>query len=195
MAAPTVRFRLIPQNTPVAAVDTPAERLGTITGQSIISTGVGNEADFDIIDISGGAANSGVLTMLWDVTANGGNTVVETFKEWVNAIGFDVAASVVKMQPLRGNNEGAGPWNNTEQYVVNGVVGSYTWATLDESEPGAQNLWPSDEGSDMSIAGGASDDALLWALYLAIAAGETTGTYKGTDAGFQLQFTIKYSYS
>lgn len=195
MAEPTIRFRLIPQNTPVASIDTPAERIAAIAGQSIITTGDGNEVDWASIDISGGAANSTVKTMLWDVIANGGNTVVETFKLWCNAIGFVIAESVVKVQPLRGNDEGAGPWNNTEQYIANGVVGSYSWATMVEVEPGAINVWPSDEGTNMSVAGGASDDALLWALYLAIAAGETTGTYKGTDAGKQLQFSHKYSYS
>jgi hypothetical protein len=195
MAEPTIRFREIPQNTPVASIDTPAERIAAIAGQSIISTGVGNEVDWDTLDISGGAVNSAVKTMLWDVTANGGNTVVETFKLWCSDIGFDIGASVVKVQPLRGNDEGAGPWNNTEQYIVNGVVGSYTWATMVEAEPGAINVWPSDEGTSMSISGGASDDAILWALYLAIAAGETTGIYKGDDVGFELQFSHKYSYS
>ena len=195
MAAPTVRFRLIPQNTPVASIDTPAERLAAISGQSIISTGAGNEIDWATVDISGGAANSTVKTLLWDITANGGNTVVDTFKEWCSSIGFDIAGSVVKVQPLRGNNEGAGPWDDTEQYAVDGVVGSYTWATMVEAEPGAQNMWPSDEGTSMSVSGGASDDAVLFALYLAIAAGETTGEYKGTDVGKELQFSYKYSYS
>lgn len=195
MAAPTTRFRLIPQDTPVAAVDTPAERLGTITGQSIISTGVGSEVDFSVIDISGGAANSTVKTMLWDVTAHGGNTLVEDFRLWLSDNGFDITASVCKVQPLRGNDEGAGPWDDTEQYIVNGVVGSYTWADMVESEPGAINVWPSDEGISMSISSGNSDDAIMWALYLAIAAGETTGTYKGTDTDYELQYSFKYSYS
>jgi hypothetical protein len=46
MAEPTTRFRLIPQNTAVAAVDTAAERLAAIAGESVVSTGGGNEADF-----------------------------------------------------------------------------------------------------------------------------------------------------
>lgn len=195
MSEPTIRFRLIPQNTPVASIDTPAERIAAIAGQSIISTGAGNEVDWGILDISGGAVNSSVKTMVWDVTANGGNTVVETFRLWCNAIGFVIAASVVKIQPLRGNDEGAGPWDDTEQYIVNGVIGSYTWATMVEAEPGAINVWPSDEGTSMDVSGGASDDGILWALYLAIAAGETTGTYKGIDAGKELRFSHRYSYS
>lgn len=195
MAAPTIQFRLIPQNTPVTSVDTPGERVGVITGQSVISTGVGNESDFGLVDISSGANNSGVLTMLWHVTAHGGNTLVETFKLWLSDNGFDIAASVCKVQPLRGNNEGAGPWNDTEQYVVNGVIGSYTWADMVEAEPASINVWPSDEGTSMDISSGASDDAVMWAMYLAIAAGETTGTYKGTTTDYELQYSFMFSYS
>lgn len=197
MAAPTVKFRLIPQNTPVASVDTPGERLGVIAGESAISTGAGNEASFGNIDISGGANNSDVLTMLWHITDDGGNTLVETFMLWLSSNGFDIAASVLKVQPLRGNNEGAGPWDDTEQYIVNAVVASYTWANMVEADPGAINLWPSDEGTSMACPGtnGASDDAIMWAMYAAIAAGETTGTYKGTTTDYELQFSYKYSYS
>ena len=193
MAEPTTQFRLIPQNTAVADIDTPAERLAAIAGESAVSTGVGNEVDFDTINISSGAADSDVRTVLWNVTANGGNTTVETFKLWLSSNGFDVAGSVEKVQPLSGADQGAPA--NTENYIANGVVGSYTWATADEAEPGAQNVWPSDEGADMDITGGASDDVIMWAWYLAIAAGETTGTYKGTDANFELQHSFKYSYS
>lgn len=197
MAEPTTRFRLIPQSTAVADINTPAKRLAAIAGQSIVATGVGSEVDFGEIDISSGAENSGVKTILWDITDDGGNTLCQTFKLWLSDNGFDIAASVLKVQPLRGNDEGAGPWNNTEQYIVNGVVGSYTWATSDESVPGAINVWPSDEGSSMSLPGtnGASDDVVMWAWYLAIANGETTGIYKGTDAGYEIQFSFKYSYS
>lgn len=192
MAEPTARFRLIPQATATTAVDTAAERLAAIGGQSVISTGAGNEADFGTIDISGGAANSGVLTMLWDITADGGNTTVEAFKLWMSSNGFDQAGSVCKMQPLSGGDN-ASP-SLTENYVANGVVGSYTWATLDETEPGSQNVFPTDEGSSMALST-TSDDVVMFALYLAIAASETTGTYKGTTSGYELQFSFKYAYS
>lgn len=194
MAAPTARFRLIPQDTAVADIDSPAERIAAIAGQSIITTGAGNEVDWGTVDISGGAANSTVKTMLWDITAHGGNDTVETFKLWIPAasIGFTEAASVVKVQPLCGDD---GTPVNTEKYIVNGVVGSYTWATMDETEPGAQNVWPSDEGASMDISSGASDDAIMWALYLAIANGEVTGTYSGDTAGKELQFSHRFSYS
>lgn len=194
MAEPTTRFRLIPQNTPIASIDTPTERLAAIAGESVVSTGAGNEADFSVIDISGGAANSNVVTILWDVTADGGNTLAETFKLWLSSNGFDIAGSVLKVQPLCGDD---GTPVNTEKYIMNGVVASYTWATMDESEPGAINLWPTDEGASIVLdaAPPCGDDVVMWAMYCAIAASETTGTYKGTDAGMELQFSFKYSYS
>ena len=192
MAAPTTRFRLIPNATATTAVDTAAERLAAIASESAVSTGVGNEADFGTVDISGGAADSGVLTLLWDVTADGGNTIVETFKLWLSSNGFDQAGSVIKFQPLSGADQGSP--SNTENYVADATTGSYTWATMPEAEPGAQNVYPSDEGSSMALST-TSDDVVMWAMYAAIAASETTGTYKGTDAGYELQFSFKYSYS
>lgn len=196
MAEPTTQFRLIPQSTAVIALDTAAERTAAIAGQSVVSTGVGNEVDFGEVDISAGAANSGVKTILWNVTVNGGNTLAQTFKLWIPAasIGFDIAASVVKVQPLSG--DAPGPGVNTEDYVVNGVVGSYTWATMVESEPGAINVWDSNEDTSVDITTpGTTDDAIMWAMYLAIANGETTGIYKGIDAGYEIQLSYKYSYS
>lgn len=195
MAVPTVQFRLIPQNTPEASLATPALRKGTITGQSVISTGVGNECDFGLVDISGGADNSDVFTMLWHVTDDGGNTLVETFKLWLSDNGFDQAASVLKLQQLCGND---GTPVLTEKYIVNAIISSYTsWVDMPEAAPGSINMWPTDEGSSMVCPGtnGASDDAILWAMYAAIASGETTGTYKGTDAGFEFQFSFRFSYS
>lgn len=192
MAEPTTRFRKVPQSTIVEALNTAAERLAAIAGESVVSVGDGNEADFGTVDISGGAANSSVLTILWDVTADGGNTLAETFKLWLSSNGFDIAGSICKVQPLSGADQGAA--NLTENYIVNAVVGSYTWATMVESEPGAINLWPTDEGTSMVLST-ASDDVVMWAMYLAIANGETTGTYKGVDAGYELQFSFKYSYS
>jgi len=191
MAEPTTRFRKIPLATTTAALDTAAERLAAIASEAVVSTASGNEADFGTVDISGGAANSGIQTILWDVTADGGNTKVETFKLWLSSNGFDQAGSVIKMQPLSGGDQ-ASP-SNTQNYVANAVVGSYTWATMPETEP-AQNVWPTDEGADMVLST-TSDDVVMWAMYAAIAASETTGTYKGTDAGYELQFSFKYSYS
>lgn len=191
MAAPTTRFRLIPQSTATTAVDTAAERLAEIASQSVVSTGDGNEVDFGTVDISGGAANSGVKTVLWDVTADGGNTAVDTFILWLSSNGFDQAGSVMKFQPLSGAD---GTPSNTEEYVADAVVASYTWATIPEADPEAQNVYPTDEGSSMALST-TSDDVIMWAMYLAIADNETTGTYKGTTADYQLQMSFKYSYS
>jgi hypothetical protein len=192
MAEPTTRFRTIPNNTAVTAIDTAAERLGAVAGEAVVSTGSGNEVDFGTIDISGGAANSGVVTLLWDVTADGGNTTVEAFKLWLSSNGFDQAGSVIKMQPISGADQVAP--SDTENYVLNAVVASYTWADMPETEPAAQNVFPSDEGASMALST-TSDDAIMWAMYAAIASGETTGTYSGTTAGYELQFSFKYSYS
>jgi hypothetical protein len=192
MAEPTTRFRVIPNATAAAAVDTAAERLAAIASQTVVSTGAGNEADFGTVDISAGAANSGVLTLLWDVTADGGNTTVETFKLWLSSNGFDQAGSVIKFQALSGADQAAP--SATENYVADAVVGSYTWGDMPESEPGAQNVFPSDEGTSMALSTTA-DDVVMWAMYAAIAASETTGTYTGTTADYELQFSFKYSYS
>jgi hypothetical protein len=196
MATPTVKFRVIPQNTPQGLVDLPSERLGDISGQQIVSTGAGNEANFGNVDISGGAENSGILTMLWNIEDDGGNTLVETFMLWLSDNGFDIGTSVIKVAELAGDDN-ASPGPNMENYVVSAVLGSYSWTTMDEAEPAGINVWPTDEGTSMTCPGtnGKSDDAIMWAMYAAIAAGETTGIYKGTDVGYELQFSFKFSYS
>lgn len=192
MAAPTTRFRTFPNTVTVAELDTAAERLASIAGQSVVSTGVGNELDFGTVDISGGAANSAVKHLVWDVTADGGNTTVEDFRFWLSSNGWDQAGTVLKMQPVSGGDQGSP--SNTENYVVNAVVGSYTWATAPETDPGSQNVYPSDEGSSMALST-TSDDVVMIALYVAVAASETTGTYKGTDSGYEFQSSFRYSYS
>jgi hypothetical protein len=192
MAEPTTRFRDWPLATATAALDTAAERLAAVASESTVSTGDGNELDFGTVDISAGGANSAVKTCAWDVTADGGNTTVETFKLWLSSNGFDQAGTVVKFQPLSGADQVAA--SNTENYVANAVVGSYTWANMPESEPGTQNVYPSDEGSSMALST-TSDDVIFWASYLAVAASETTGTYKGTTLNYEFQFSFKYSYS
>ena len=192
MAAPTTRFRTFPNTLATTAVDTAGERLAAIAGQSVVSTGDGNELDFSTVDISGGAANSGVKHVLWDVTADGGNTLVSDFLFWLSSNGWDQAGTVLKFQPVSGADQGSP--SLTENYVQNAVVGSYTWATAPEAEPGAINLYPSDEGSSMALST-TSDDCVFWAEYVAVASGETTGTYKGTTSNYEFQHSFKYSYS
>lgn len=192
MAVPTTRFRKIPLTTATTAVNSTTLRLASITGQTVVSTGAGNEADFGTVDISSGAANSGVQTILWDVTADGGNTNVDTFKLWVSTIDFDQAGSVIKFQPLSGADKSSP--SLTEHYAANATTASYTWSTLVEAEPGSQNVYPTDEGNSMVLST-TSDDVVMWAMYAAIASGETTGTYSGTTSGSGLQFSYKYAYS
>lgn len=192
MAIPTIRFREIPNNTAAIAVDTTTERLSTITGEAVRSTGTGNEADFGIVDISEGPANSSVLTMLWDVTADGGNTLVENFKLWLSSNGFDIAASVIKFAALSGADQ-ATP-TNTQNYIADATSTSYTFGDMPEAEPGSQNVYPTDEGTSMALST-ASDDVIMWAMYAAIGDNETTGSYYGLKTDFELQFSFKYSYS
>ena len=158
----------------------------------MVSTGDGNELDFGTVDISGGAANSDVKMLMWGVTADGGNTAVDTFLFWLSTNGFDQAGTVVKFQPISGADQATA--SLTENYVQSATVGSYTWATLTESEPAAINVYPSDEGSSMVLST-AADDTIMIAMYVAVAADETTGTYKGTTADYQFQHSFKYSYS
>lgn len=192
MAVPTTRFRTIPNATATTAVDTAAERLAVIAGESVVSTGAGNELDFGVVDISAGAADSGVQTCHWDVTADGGNTAVDTFKLWLSTNGFDQAGTLVKFVALSGADQ-ATP-TLTANYVANAIVGSYTWGNMPESEPGSINVYPSDEGSSMVLST-ASDDTIMWAEHVTVASDETTGTYKGTDVGYGFQHSFKYSYS
>lgn len=192
MAEPTTRFREWPITLATAAIDTAAERLAAVAGESVVSTGDGNELDFGTVDISDGAANSAVKLCAWDVTADGGNTTVEAFKLWLSSNGFDQAGTVVKFQPLSGADQTGA--SSTENYVANAVIGSYTWETMPESEPGSQNVYPSDEGTSMALST-ASDDVVFWAEYVAVAASETTGTYSGTTSGYEFQHSFKYNYS
>lgn len=192
MAEPTTRFREWPITLATTALDTAAERLAAVAGESTVSTGAGNELDFGTVDISGGAADSAVKMCAWDVTADGGNTTVETFKLWLSSNGWDQAGTVAKFVALSGGDQGTP--SNTENYVQNATTSSYTFGNMAESEPGGQNVYPSDEGSSMALST-TSDDVVFWAEYVAVAASETTGTYKGTDSGYEFQHTFKYSYS
>ena len=193
MSVPTTRFRQIPNSTAVTAVNTSAKRLAAIAGERAISTGSGNELRLGIADVSTGAGNSDVATLLWDVTANGGNTVVKDPAVWLASNGFDEAGSVLKMQPLSGADQ-ATP-SNTENYVADAVVASYTWATMPEADPGSINVYPTDEGSSMDISGGASDDAIMLAVYASVASGETTGFYKGLTSNYELRLNLIFTYS
>lgn len=199
MAVPTTEFWIVPNATLAGAVDLPTERTALETG-SEVSTGAGNEADFGTIDISGGAADSSVLTLLWKCTANGGNTLIDVARLWLDESGFAQTGSVIKVQPLTGDDVTSN--SNTESYIASATTGSYTWATMVEADPATSNMWvydsvgtDDDETSIDITTPGTSDDAYFWAMYAAIASGEDTGTYKGQDSGYELRFNFKYEYS
>ena len=197
MAVPTTQFRVIPLDTTVAELDTPGERRASISGQTIVSTGGGNEADFGTVDISGGANTSDLLLLMWNVTANGGNTTIDTMKLWLATNGFDQAGSDIQWVAISGADETTP--TNTENYIINATTASYTEAGMVETEPGSNNIWkpgPDDTVTSLDITtNGTTDDSPMWSMYANIASGETTGTYKGLDAGFELRFNFKYSYS
>lgn len=281
MAAPTTRFREFPIASATTLLDTAAERLAAVSGESSVSTGTGNEVDFGTLNISSAAQQSAVKLVAWDVTADGSNTSVSAFKLWQSSEGFDVAdeasdalgtpwattsanptitfasahgfavgdtitfsgttslvpsdvldgvhtvatvpssttitiylSAAISTAPSAGSAVRKGSGNNfrpisgadqgsesaTENYVANAVVGttsaapSYKFEPLPTSEPGSQNIYPTDEGSSMALST-TSDDVIMFALFCNIALTETTGTYKGTDSGYENQLSLKYTYS
>jgi len=190
-------MRQIPNSTAVIAVDTAAERIGVISGSAIVLMGdpptADSPLDFGTCDISGGAASSDVATALWDVTADGGNTTAEGFKLWLLAAdnGMSAGSSVCDYEALSGDDQGTP--SSTENYIVSATASSYTGNAMPATEP-AQNLWPSDEGTSMALST-TSDDAIFFAIWWDIAAGETTGTYEAADSGYELRFSYEFSYS
>ncbi len=198
MAEPTHRQRQFGLAEATTAVDTEAERKGALGTDAAVNMGEpptgGSELDFGIIDISGGQANSVVVNSRIDWTADGGNTLVETFRVYLLAAdnGFTGGSTVVNYETVSGADQGAP--SATENYVANAVVGSYTWQAVPATDPASINLYPTDEGTSMVLST-TSDDALLFAMYVQVDAAEVTGTYKAADAGKEFRFTFKYAYS
>ena len=198
MAVPTHRLRQFDGSEATTAFNTEAQRKGSLTGDATVNFGSppsgGAPLDFGTVDISGGAANSGVVNIRWDVTADGGNTAVSDFKLWILPadFGFTGGTTDTKFQAISGSDQGSP--SLTENYVQNAVVGSYTWATVPTSEPGSINLYPTDEGSSMVLST-TSDDAICWANYLAVDAAEVTGTYEAATSGKEFRFSYAFSYS
>jgi hypothetical protein len=183
MTAPASRFRIIPQNTAITAVNTGEKRLGVITGESLVS--VGAPGSFGSVNKGDGILKSSVLTILFDITDDGGYSVVDTFKLWASTINFVEAASVIKFQPLSGADQSSP--SLTENYVANADDTDYTWADLPETVPVAQNIYPSDEDSEMGVST-ISDDAIMFALYADVDADEPVAIQN-------IQFTVGFSYS
>ena len=196
MAPPTTAFTAFTDASVTPTdVNTVAKRKGTpgLTGAEVVTTGVGNELDFGVVDISGGQADSSVRHCIWKVTANGGNTQADTWKLWLSSNGWDIGTTVARIQPVNGQN---GTPSNTEAYTDTTPLATYTWIDLEEVEGSANDLWQDDESATMDLTTiDTTDDTVFWANYVAVASGETTGTYKGTDASFEFQYSFKYSYS
>ena len=187
MAVPTTQFRSIPISTATTAIDANTERTAAVAGQSVLSTGVGNEWDFGTVDIASGAANSLVKMMFWNVTAYGGNTTVDTFIFYAaTSFGFDLTSDV-KYAALR-YQAGA----NGQLYVINATTATYTFSTTTEGSVPASNAY---SGAGATSFTSSTDDVVEIAAYVAVAASETTGTYKGTDSGFEFRFNFRYNYS
>jgi len=195
---PTVEFRSIPVATATTALDTKSERALAVSGQSGVTTGVGHEWDFGTVDISGGQADSGVRMLFFDVTFANGNTSADNFKFWLSSNGFDQAGSVMKFVDLSFADTGT-TTNVDEVYVAGATVGSYTFASVPEAEPGAQNVNAADDTTSIAITGvtttGEASEVVAIASYFAIADEETSGTYKGTDSGYELRCSFKLDFS
>lgn len=191
MAAPTTKYGDLPLATATADMDTSGERTTLLGTLDEVSTGAGNELDFGSVDITGGAADSNLKAFLWGVTSWNSNTSISNFRFWLSSNGFDDANTVVKWVHCA--------LDPTSEWVPSAVVASYAaapnggWATLPEAEP-SQNVYGAD-GSATSIASTANDSLEAIAMYVSVGASETLGTYKGTDSGYEFQFTLKYDYS
>lgn len=207
MAAPTTQFKSLAISLAATALDTVAERRTEFTAGTTISTGAGNEWNFGTIDISGGAADSLVKMAMWKVTVNGGNTLVDTFILWISTAagqpadqwGFAQGATTFKGMALR-YEAGA----NGAAYVANASTSSYSsWSASGAIDPVqvattpvSQNVYSATGTTSIDITTiDTSDDVVGWEGYLHVAAGETTGTYKGLDSGKEFRANYRYSYS
>lgn len=209
MAAPTTEFRDIDITKATTALDTVGERRTEFAAGTLISTGAGNEWNFGTIDISAGAANSVVKHAQWKPTANGGNTTVDTFKIWISTAagqpadqwGFAQAGTVFKAAALKYESGGASGIlyvaSATDSSYSSWAAGTYVYNPFQvATEPGSQNAYNGAGASSINITTiGTTDDVVGWEGILAVASGETTGTYKGLDSGKEFRANFKYSYS
>lgn len=182
MAAPTTEFNNFALSMVIADLDTNAERLAI---DDLISTGSGNEWDFGSVNISGGQVDSAVRAMAWQVSSFGANAQVENFRFWLSTNGFDQAGSVANYVVWK--LDATSEWEQSPSPPLSGE------ATLPETEP-SQNVFQGGDGSTTSIPSGDNDTTQAIALYFAIDGSETTGEYKGTESGYELQFSFKYDY-
>lgn len=181
--APTTEFNEFNNTTlAIADLDTNAERLAI---DDLVSTGGGNELDFGNVNISGGQTDSSVKCLSWQASAYGTNSQVENFRFYLSSNGWDQAGTVVKFATWK--LDVTSEWEQAKSAPLTGE------ATLPETEP-AQNVYQGGDGSTTSITSGDNDTTTAIAMYVAVDGSETAGTYKGTDASFEFQFTFTYDY-
>lgn len=195
---PTTKFRNIPTSTATTNLNTKSKRASAVSGESTVSTGNGNEWDFGSVNISSGAANSSVKMIFWNVTYANGNDTVDNFKFWLSSNGFDQVGSIMKHTDLSFADVGT-TTNVDNVYVQNATTGSYTWTTTPEAEPGGQNVNSAVDATSIAITGvtttGEASEVVAIAAHFAVADEETTGTYKGTTTGYELQCSFKFDFS
>ena len=195
MTVPTYLFKEAALATPEANMDSRAERKTVIAGGQTIDDSTSNPLDFGTIDISGGAANSIVKMAGVYFTVNGGNTTVDSMVLWIPTGDWTFAnvGTTLKLSSLVDPTIDA-PTNGDDDYVVNAVIGSYSWPTdIDDQTEPASNIVAGDDTLAIDITTiDTTDDVAFWALYLAVNGSENTGTYEGTG---EFQFSFKFDYS
>jgi hypothetical protein len=182
VAAPTTEFNNFDISLASTALDSNAERLAI---DDVIATGAGNEWDFGSANISGGQVDTAVMAMAWQVSAWGANTQVENFRFWLSSNGFDDAATVVKYVDWK--------LDSVSEWVQSATAPLAGEGNLPEAEP-AQNIHQGGDGTTTFITSGDDDTTEAIAAYVYVGASESTGVFKGTDAGNEFQFSFKYDY-
>ncbi len=203
MAEPTIRLRGGPKNNAETLYDSPAKRIAAITGDYAVTAGTppagGNELDFGIIDISGGAAESTVTMIRFDITLDQGNTLIEDLKLFLLLADNGFSATVVNFTDGGLHTVTEDPNTNTSRYVIDAdstdYAGSPGWLAVPATEPGSLNLYAPDDLTSLTLAADAANDSIMWANYLAVGAGEVTGTYVADSAGKEFRYSLTYSYS
>lgn len=187
MAAPTLEFIWIANSAVVEDLDTSGERLA-YTGSGAVDDS-GTPLDYGSVNIAGGAVNSEVRCLLVRVNSWEGNTVIENFRFFIDDgsthWGFDQGATEVKWATAK--------LDPSSEWVQNPETDSYAYGNIPHSEP-AQNVYEAD-GSSASITSGDDDSTEAIITYVAVASGETTGTYQGVTAGYEFRYSFKFDYS
>lgn len=198
MAPPTTKFRQFPNDAAAeTATDSTVKRLAAITGDSPVSQSGGEEYDFGVIDISGGQADSLVYNLIFDVDNNQSNAEISDFRIWHSNNGFVQGATEFNFADLSNDLDTTSPVN-TDSIIPSATPASYSGfpIPLPKSLPGAQNCHAADDAATIDISTlGTTDEAIMWAMYLDVAAAETPGTYLGTTSGFEAQHSLRYTFS